>query len=597
VSDEKYSHHFTDLLGALGYTHCFFVPGGNIMHLLDSARTRMVCVPFVHEVSAAIAAEYFNEVSLPEDRGRSYVLVTAGPGITNAVTGMAGAFLESRECLVVGGQVKSADLSHGILRQRGIQEIDGVAIANPVCKESQQILTPLSDDVIVDWVSAGTTDRRGPVFLEFCLDAQGAAVPQTPPVVDGFRSGPEPETVATAGQASEVIISALHSAQRPIILIGGGVRHDVAQDLASDLARFGAPIMTTWNGADRITDDHPLSFGRPNTWGQRYSNVLLAQADVVVALGTRLGLQQTGFQWQDWTAGHVIQIDVDANELAKGHPRVDEVFRADANTVLRNIAQAQPVHVEEWIDFCREVQEALPSSDPANSSRTGYYSPFALVEELSEMLTPDDVIIPASSGSGQFVPMEVFRSKGGQRIITNKGLAAMGYGLAAATGAALAAPERRTILIEGDGSFSQNIQELGTIAVQRLNVKVFLLDNDGYASIRTTQRNYFDGQYLGCDASTGLGFPDWKKLAEAFGIPWVEIQDQGLGSESVLSLLNSPGPAMFIVKVDPDQTYFPKVTSRISEDGSMISNPIHHMSPELPPELASRVFRYGRNER
>jgi len=169
----------------------------------------------------------------------------------------------------------------------------------------------------------------------------------------------------------------------------------------------------------------------------------------------------------------------------------------------------------------------------------------------------------------------------------------MGYGLAAAIGACLVDPMRRTVLVEGDGSFSQNIQELGTMAVQHLNLKVFLLDNDGYASIRTTQRNYFGGQYLGCDSATGLGFPSWSGLAVAYGIPWIEVGPAGLADPAVAELLDAIGPALFVVKVDPEQTYFPKVTSRVAEDGSMVSNAIHLMSPELPAEVASAVFRYS----
>ena len=222
-------------------------------------------------------------------------------------------------------------------------------------------------------------------------------------------------------------------------------------------------------------------------------------------------------------------------------------------------------------------------------------SPFDLLDQLSEQLDEGDLVIPASSGSGQFVPMQTFRNKARQRILTNKGLASMGYGLAAAIGASLVDPLRRTVLVEGDGSFSQNIQELGTMAVQHLNLKVFLLDNDGYASIRTTQRNYFEGEYLGCDKATGLGFPSWSGLARAFGVPWIEVGPAGLADPAATALLHAVGPALFIVKVDPDQTYFPKVTSRLGEDGSMVSNAIHRMSPELPVEVASRVFRYSQS--
>ena len=329
--EQKYSHHFTDLLAAMGYTHCFFVPGGNTMHLLDSARTRMVCVPFVHEVSAAVGAEYFNEVSAS---GRAYVLVTAGPGITNAMTGVAGAYLESRDLLVVGGQVKVADLARGQLRQRGIQEIDGLSLAAPVCKASARIEAPWADRDVVDLVSAGLTDRRGPVFIEFCLDAQGAPVPMVTADAVGLVSGPSAAMEQAAESAIAAIAGELAAASRPVLLIGGGVSPAVAWALSDRLASLGVPLMTTWNGFDRVPDSHPMLVGRPNTWGQRSANILLAQADLIVALGTRLGIQQTGFNWQEWGPGRVMQVDVDAAELGKGHPRVDLPVLADANRVL-----------------------------------------------------------------------------------------------------------------------------------------------------------------------------------------------------------------------------------------------------------------------
>ena len=592
AAEQKYSHHFTDLLKAVGYTHCFFVPGGNIMHLLDSARTRMICVPFVHEVSATIAAEYFNQVSTD---GRAYALVTAGPGLTNALTGIAGAYLESHELLVVGGQAKSADLARGTLRQRGIQEIDGVSIASPVCKAAALIEHPVEDSEIVSLIAAGRTDRQGPVFIECCLDAQGASVPVAPPDTQGFTAGPPSTMVDLAPNAAAIILRELASSQRPVLLIGGGISVATAWAVAPELESLGVPLMTTWSGADRVADGHPLFFGRPNTWGQRSSNILLAQADLIVALGTRLGLQQTGFNWGEWGPGRVVHVDVDEAEIAKGHPRVDVPVQADANRVLKLLAAGRPFDFSQWVDFCREVRATVPVIDPENSRNPAYLSPFELLDQLSEHLVEGDLMIPASSGSGQFVPMQTFRNKPRQRVVTNKGLAAMGYGLAAAIGACLVDPLRRTVLVEGDGSFSQNLQELGTMAAQHLNLKVFLLDNDGYASIRTTQRNYFGGHYLGCDRATGLGLPSWGGLAAAYGIPCIEVGPAGLTDPAATAMLDAIGPALFIVKVDPEQTYFPKVTSRVAEDGSMVSNPIHRMSPELPPEVVARVFRYSPN--
>jgi acetolactate synthase-1/2/3 large subunit len=607
-----YADHVTDLLVELGYTHCFLLPGGAIMHLVNAARSRMTCIPVVHEASAVIGAEYFNQIT---GAGRAYALVTAGPGVTNALTGMAGAYLESRNVLVLAGQVKSADLARGTVRQRGIQELDGLAMASAVSVASQRIEVPEPDDVIRHLVLKGLTDRQGPVYLEFCLDAQGA------PVQTATGNGGHVDTHAqvstqyldAAPEAIRAVSAALSVASRPLILIGGGVDHSVARETADGLASLGVPLMTTWNGFDRVSDEHPCFAGRPNTWGQRSANVLLAQADCIVALGTRLGIQQTGFNWQQWgppeSHGVVIHVDIDEGELRKGHPRVDASYLADANAVLRGLASlpnersvgrqiddseggSAADDISAWWRHIENVRKDIPLLDPENVTRDGFISPYALVDQLSDLLAPNDILIPASSGSGQFVPMETFRLQRGQRVVTNKGLASMGYGLPGAIGAAAAGEGQRIILVEGDGSFSQSIQELGTLALHDWPVKIFLLDNDGYASIRTTQRNYFDGAYLGCDSRTGLGLPDWRALAGAFGIPSIAVGPQGLEEADVLELLNAPGPAIFVVRIDPEQTYFPKVNSRIAADGSMQSSPIHFMSPQLPASVADVVFSF-----
>jgi acetolactate synthase-1/2/3 large subunit len=594
--DSTHADHVVDVLVSMGYTHCFLVPGGAIMHLVNAVRTRMECVPVVHEVAAVIAAEYFNQVS---DGSRACALVTVGPGVTNALTGMAGAYLESHDVLVLSGQVKAADLSRGEVRQRGIQELDGLALAAPVSVAALRVETPISDSELVEAVGSGLRDRKGPVYLEFCLDAQGAPVEVVEVSRDRLVPAVSAEFQAAAETAAADIVEQLEQAQRPVLLLGGGVDHATATACAEGLAELGVPLMTTWNGFDRVADDHPCFAGRPNTWGQRRANLILAESDCVIALGTRLGIQQTGFAWEQWGPregeGLVIQVDVDDRELTKGHPRVDHAHRADANTVVKILAESSRQELEPWWKHIREVTAAIPLIDPENVTGPGFMSPYELVDQLSGVLESDDVLVPASSGSGQFVPMETFRSKAGQRVITNKGLASMGYGLAAALGAA-AAGANRVVLIEGDGSFSQNIQELGTLALHDWPVKIFLLDNDGYASIRTTQRNYFGGAYLGCDAATGLGFPDWGVLADAFGIPHTLIDDRGLESPGAMDLLAAPGPAVFIVKVDPDQTYFPKVTSRVTDDGSMVSNPLHHMSPPLADEVLQTVLPFRHND-
>jgi acetolactate synthase-1/2/3 large subunit len=595
MADEriKYSDLLVEWLADEGYTHCFFVAGGNIMHLLDGVRKRMVCIPTVHEVAAGIAAEYYNESGA---EGKAFALVTAGPGITNAVTAIGGAWLESRELLVLGGQVKSTDLAHGELRQRGIQEIDGRDVAAAITVASVTLEEPAPRAEIEALVRRGATPRKGPVFLEVCLDVQGAPVLREE--LEGSASPAPSVSVVPPPKATDDQVAAaremLSEAERPVLLLGGGVSREAAAAAAPLLRSAGIPTMTTWNGIDRVGSDEPFYFGRPNTFGQRSANVLQQQADLLVALGTRLGLQQTGFNWQEYVpVGRVVQVDVDAAELAKGHPRVDLAVQADADDLLpRLFTGLETRDLSEWTEFCRHVRRLLPLSDPAKEHAPGYLDPYDWILELSELLTPEDTFIPTSSGGPFTFSMQAFQQKLGQVIVSDHGLAGMGYGLSGAIGAALARPERRTVLIEGDGSFAQNMQELGTAVVNELNLKVIVIANEGYASIRTTQRNYFGGAYLGCDTRTGLGLPDWLKLFDAFGMPAMELREGWAESARFRDLFERRGPAGFVLLVDPEQTYLPKISSRVTESGSMESNPLHLMEPELPPDVAAEVFRY-----
>ena len=581
----KYAEQLTDWLVELGYTHCFFVAGGNIMHLLDGARTRFTCVPVVHEVAAGIAAEYFNEAG---GTGRAFAMVTAGPGVSNIITAMGGAWLESRELLVIAGQVKSEDLATNGVRQRGIQEIDGVGLAAPVAKHSVQMKTPMPKSEFFSLVNAGISGRPGPVFIELCLDAQGA-----PPI--------EEQVVVTNPQINEIalesdmdlIVTRLKSAQRPILLIGGGVNRKTAQALQGELTGSGIPVMTTWNGADRIDSSHPSYLGRPNTWGQRAANLLVAQADVIVAVGTRLGMQQTGFNWQQFGRNaYVVHVDIDRAELEKGHPKIDLPICADACDFLSRLLPRVRGNWETWVSYAQDVRNALPLNDLANETGSGFISPYDFYADLVRLSDSNDVIIPCSSGGANSVSMQVIEQKLGQVVITDKGLASMGYGLGGAIGASMAHPGRRTFLIEGDGGFSQNLQELATVAVNHLPIKIFIFSNNGYGSIRMTQKNYFGGAYLGCDTETGLGFPDWDMLFQSFGIDTISLDKDWSTNIEVLEALRSDKPYGFIVPIDPLQTYWPKIMSRIVEGGGMESNPLHMMSPDLDPELFTKVTRY-----
>lgn len=581
----KYAEQLTDWLVELGYTHCFFVAGGNIMHLLDGARTRFTCVPVVHEVAAGIAVEYFNEAG---GQSRAFAMVTAGPGVSNIITAMSGAWLESRELLVIAGQVKSEDLATNGVRQRGIQEIDGVGLAAPVAKHSVQMKKPMPKAEFVSLVNAGSTGRPGPVFIELCLDAQGA-----PPLKEeAAHVEPQVNSVASETEIG-LVVTQLKTAQRPILLIGGGVSRKAARALQTELTSSGIPVMTTWNAADRVDATHPSYLGRPNTWGQRAANLLVAQADLIIAVGTRLGMQQTGFNWQQFGRNaFVVHVDIDRAELDKGHPKIDLPVCADADDFLTRLLQKVRGDWNTWVAYAQDVRNALPLNDPANETGEGFLSPFDFYADLIHLSESDDVIIPCSSGGANSVSMQVIEQKLGQVIITDKGLASMGYGLAGAIGASMAHPGKRTFLIEGDGGFSQNLQELATVAVNDLPIKTFIFANNGYGSIRMTQKNYFGGAYLGCDTETGLGFPDWDMLFQSFGINTITLDKDWSTNEEVLTALRSDKPYGFIVPIDPLQTYWPKITSRIVEGGGMESNPLHMMSPDIAPDLFTQVTKY-----
>ena len=562
------------------------------MHILESVSHDFTCIPVVHEVSAGIAAEYFNEIS--ENR-KAFALVTAGPGLTNIVTAFAGAWLESRELLVIGGQVKSTDLMIGDIRQNGIQEIDGISIVKSISNATMRIEQPVEFDVIQDIVNAGRNGRKGPVFIEFCLDAQAAIFQSNKVSSHSFNDNEH------INPNFELVLDKIASASRPVLLIGGGVDRRTSALLRESIKNLGMPVMTTWNGADRISALSSNYFGRPNTWGQRYSNIILQQSDLLIAVGTRLGLQQTGFNWESFLPlGRIIQVDIDEFELQKENPKVDFPIKADANQFLVDFMlkfeSRCNLDWDEWLLFAKTVKDLCPIIEQTNQIQSAdFVNTYKFFDFLSNIVKPGESLIPSSSGSAETVAMQVFKQIDGNFVVTNKGLASMGYGLAGAIGAALAT-NSRVFHVEGDGGFSQNLQELGTISAQQLPIKSFILCNDGYASIRMTQSNYFDGHYVGCDLSTGLGLPDWEKLFDAFGIGAMRVTASNLHSDEVAQALASPRPHGFLVQIDPNQTYFPKIASKIQASGLMVSNPIHLMTPELDKEIEKTVFKYLPNE-
>jgi acetolactate synthase-1/2/3 large subunit len=594
----KYSDYFIDSLVEQGYTHCFFVGGGNVMHLLESARTRLECIAVVHEVSAGIAAEYFN-VANRESNQRAFAMVTAGPGITNMITAMGGAWLESRELLVVGGQARTDFMADFGVRQIGHQQIDGRSIVEHISKVSLTIQEPISKKLISDLCSISSSGRKGPVFIEICLDVTAMKV--APEKLDAnvviSELGDSFEDLTVTEEDIRVFKNLIDNCERPLILVGGGLQYSSFKQQLSRIRDLGVPVATTWNAADYLDADDPLYAGRPNTYGMRWANAVIQQADLVISLGARLGLQQTGFSWENFVpVGKIVRIDLDENELKLQHPKSELTIKVDAalglEKTLSLFADRTANEFNEWRAYIGSIKSNLPTVESSTFQFPEYVNPFQLVDELGTLLTSRDFVIPCSSGGSYTSMMQAFSQKQGQLLTNNKGLASMGYGLAGAIGSALANQTGRTVLVEGDGGFAQNLQELGTVKVRNLNLKMFIFSNLGYASIRVSQKAYFNGAYIGCDGETGVGLPDWEKLFGAYDIPVVRIDASLLSNENALQLLSSVGPAAFIVDIHPDQSYLPKVTSKIFSDGNMRSNPIHLMDPQLDEETSNLVFKY-----
>jgi acetolactate synthase-1/2/3 large subunit len=585
---DKYSDIFMDWLKEFGYTHCFFVGGGNVMHLLESASSRFECIPVVHEVAAGIAAEYFNEVS---ENKRAFAMVTAGPGLTNIVTAIGGAWLENRELLVIGGQAKTSDLAEGKVRQIGHQEIDGVGITSAITKSAVQLKSPMSKSDLWNLCELSRTGKKGPVFLEICLDVTASQVVK----VNEFEKADLSSPLASDLQIDQ-ITELLKKSERPLFLIGGGVDRERFKKILPLLIEKRIPLATTFNGADRIGSDYKYYCGRPNWYGMRWSNILLQQSDLLICLGTRLGIQQVGFAWEHFAPNaHVVQVDLDVNEIDKRFPKIDTGLAVEVNDLLDRLITTELSTndlMEDWLSHITMVRESLEIVDPSNVTQEGFVELQSFLFRIGDYLTKDDIVIPCSSGGSYTGAMQMFKNKTGQLMVTDKSLASMGYGLSGAIGAAIAFSNKRTILIEGDGGFAQNMQEIGTVKNRNLNLKMFIASNKGYASIRTTQKAYFNNNYVGCDDETGLGLPDWQKIFEAYGIRTMHLNSSNEFSVEFQEALNSDGPFAFIIDLDPDQLYFPKLTSRVMPDGRMESNPLHLMTPPLNPDLSAKILKW-----
>jgi acetolactate synthase-1/2/3 large subunit len=606
VASVRVADFIATLLADSGLDRVFMVTGGGAMHLNDAlGREPRLTTTFAHhEQSCAIAAESFARLS-----GQPAIVnVTSGPGGINALNGVFGAYTDSIPMVVVSGQVKRETLitSYDLpLRQLGDQEVDIVAMAAPVCKSAVQLDDPEQTRYVVEralWLAR--TGRPGPVWIDVPIDVQSAPIEPGrqsgfDPSVEGASAAPPAERDLLKGEALsgavEEILGRLAAAERPVILAGAGVRLSGAYGaFLQVIEKLGIPVTTGWNAHDVLWDAHPLYVGRPGTVGDRSGNFAVQNADFLLVLGSRLNIRQISYNWSAFArAAFTVMVDVDRAELTKPTLDIDLPVHADLAEVFALLAAAEyepkPLHAD-YLAWCRTRRERYPVVLPEYSKENEPVNPYRFIESLFEALEEDDVVV-AGDGTACVVTFQAAALKPGQRLYTNSGCASMGYDLPAAIGAQYAAPDRRVVCLAGDGSIMLNLQEMQTIVGNRLPIKLIILNNDGYSSIRQTQQNYFPDNVVGCGPESGLTFPDFGVLGAAFGFEVHRCSRHDELAAALRAMLDGKGPQLLEVMLDPEQSFSPKLASRQLPDGSMVSSPLEDLAPFLPrEELAENML-------
>ncbi len=565
----------------------FMLPGGGCMHLVDSlGRNRQlqyVCT--LHEQAAVIAAEAYAQFT--GDIG--VALVTAGPGSTNAITGLAGAWIDSTPLLILSGQAKTSDLRHRFgVRQMGIQEVDTCAIVSPLCKYAKCLLDPATIRYELEKaLYLARHGRKGPVWLDVPLDVQAAEI--DPEQQTGYT--PPAPVDADYDAAADEILKALSQAARPVLYAGNGIRQAGALPLFRKfLEKCPVPVLTSWKAADFLAEEHRLFVGRPGIVPQRAANLIQQSSDCLLALGTRLDLCQTGFRHDHFAPrAKKYIVDIDPCELAKLEMPLSGAFALDAGLLLQAMLskiENYPVECSRWLSHCKELQRRYPifQEEYRHPCSSGVHL-YHLIEELSMQLGSDDILVPGSSGACAEVTLQAFKIKDGQRLLNTPGLGSMGFALPASIGAACAAGGSKKITsIVGDGGLQHNIQELQTLASLQLPVRLFVLNNNGYGSIFQMQKNRFGGHFVACHPESGLSLPSLQAIALAYALPWKKISSPDEMHTVLPEVLHARGPMICEVLLCENQQTLPRIASEMRPDGQMISRPMEDVFPFLSSE-------------
>ena len=582
----KLSDYVFRFVADLGVKHVFMVSGGGAMHLNDSLG-RCPDIEFVcnlHEQASAMAAETYSKAT----NNLGVALVTTGPGGTNAITGVAGAWQDSTPCLFISGQVKRADMTgnRGV-RQYGLQEIDIVSLVNPITKYAVTIMDPVTIRYHLEKaVYLAKSGRPGPVWIDIPLDVQASMIDQES--LGGFdkKEVEQPFAKNDLEEKAAKAIELLNESERPLFLAGNGIRLAQAEgNFLRLIDRLGIPVETTWLAIDILPNSHPLFVGRPGSVAPRGANFALQNSDWLLTVGARLDTVLTGYAPDKLArTAKKIMVDIDPAEIRKMGAIIDVSVCTDAKSFilefLKQSDRIKPKDRSAWMARCQEWKTKYPVILPEYRAQKGCVSTYYLSEILSEELKSDDLIVSGSSGAGIEIFLLVLKVKAGQRIFHTTALGPMGNGLPSTIGACLGGGRRRTVAVDGDGGFQLNIQELETVARLKLPIKFFVLNNQGYSSIRTSQHRYF-GRLTGADATSGLTLPDIVKVASAYDLTTMRIVDQTDLREKIRAVLKSPGPVICDVMVAPDEPRAPSLSSMQRPDGSMVSKPLEDLWPFL----------------
>ncbi len=589
----KLSDYLMQFVADQGVRHVFLVTGGGAMHLNESLARCEALEPVCnsHEQASAICAEAYAKAT----NALGVAMVTTGPGGTNAVTGVAGAWLDSTPVLFISGQVKRPDRMFDAagkplgMRQLGVQEVDIVSIVRPITKYAVTVLDPNTIRYHLEKaVYLARSGRPGPVWIDVPLDVQASPI-EDPAALAGFDPAAEDGQDSAVDLQAQVrqTIAALNEAERPLLFAGNGIRLALAETEFHALRQLlNIPIAATWCAADLVPSDEPLYVGRPGSVAARGANFALQNCDFLLAIGVRLDFAITGYAPDKLAReAHKTVVDIDGAELAKLQPHIEQPICADARAFLREVLRQRdairPRDRSGWDSRCAHWKHRYPVVTEEHRNPDTQVSIYHLAEVIGTETEATDQLVSGSSGAGIEIFLLACPTRTGQRIYHTAGLGSMGFGLPMSIAVSIAAGRRQTICVDGDGGFQFNIQELETVARLNLPIKFFVLNNNGYASIRASQKNYFGQASIGCDGCTGLTVPNLSKIAESYGIKSAVIADQRNLRAEVRRVLDTPGPVVCDVHVIPDETRAPRLSSAQRPDGSFVSKPLEDLWPFL----------------